>query len=292
MKKFFPFILSGLVFFTGLFSFFVLKTPSPGQVINDYLKARYTNNTKILYDLTSALDQRYRTFEEFKQLNPSPSYVIQETLKELARLITIEKLELDIQGDYATVVVEGVVPNARNPEIYDIIHGQLLSESNQIRKRKLEIRIKAIKGELTFLKFEETIDLVLEGGYWKVYLDWAHAYSVQFTAEKEENLVLDFSVSPEVITLKPGETGKVIYRVFNPSNYDINIKAGHFYEPEESKLYINLLECFCFYEDTLKAGETKEMPVVFRLDWNIPIELTDLLIRYRYYSTNNFPEKL
>ena len=290
MKKFFPFILSGLVFSTGLFSFFVLRPPSPGHVIKDYLKARYTNDTKILYDFASALDRRYRTVEEYKQLNPSASYVVQETLKALARFITIEKQELDIQGDYATVVVKGVVPNASNLEIYEIIHDEILSESKQIRKRKLQIRSKARKGELPFLKFEETIDLVLEDGYWKVYFDWAHVYSVQFTAEKEQNLVLDFSVSPELITLKPGETGKVIYRVFNPSNYDINIKAGHFYEPKESKSYINLLECFCFYEETLKSGETKEMPVVFRLDWNIPVKLTDLIIRYRYYSTNNFPE--
>ena len=48
--------------------------------------------------------------------------------------------------------------------------------------------------------------------------------------------------------------------------------------PELAGAYFNKVECFCFTDTTLKAGETLDMPVVFYVDpdiVNVP-ELKDI----------------
>jgi len=49
------------------------------------------------------------------------------------------------------------------------------------------------------------------------------------------------------------------------------------------------LSCFCFIRQTLKAGESKELPVVVRVNANVPASMKEMKVRYEFYPLQKFP---
>jgi len=54
--------------------------------------------------------------------------------------------------------------------------------------------------------------------------------------------------------------------------------------------YLEIVQCFCFIQQTLAPGEEKEFPLVFRVNWNAPEELKELRVSYEFYPIDKFPE--
>ncbi len=68
------------------------------------------------------------------------------------------------------------------------------------------------------------------------------------------------------ITMKMGETVRIAYRATNLAGAPTAGRATFNVTPELAGAYFNKIECFCFTDTTLKAGETLDMPVVFFVD--------------------------
>jgi cytochrome c oxidase assembly protein subunit 11 len=63
--------------------------------------------------------------------------------------------------------------------------------------------------------------------------------------------------------LKVGETGLAFFKVTNTGDKAVTGRAGFNVVPETAGPYFQKLECFCFTDQTLKAGETREFPVAY-----------------------------
>lgn len=79
---------------------------------------------------------------------------------------------------------------------------------------------------------------------------------------------LSWSFKPTVqkIAVYPGDTALTFFVVSNTAN---EAKSGIFtyhIQPAKAGIYFNKIQCFCFEEQRLKAGETIEMPVLFYID--------------------------
>jgi cytochrome c oxidase assembly protein subunit 11 len=68
------------------------------------------------------------------------------------------------------------------------------------------------------------------------------------------------------MTMQIGETVQAEYRAANLSDRPTTGRATFNVTPDMAGAYFNKVECFCFTESTLKAGETLDMPVVFYVD--------------------------
>jgi cytochrome c oxidase assembly protein subunit 11 len=60
-----------------------------------------------------------------------------------------------------------------------------------------------------------------------------------------------------------GQHGLAFYEVSNPTQRPINVIASYNVTPHYTGPFFNKLECFCFEERIIQAGETKKLPVVY-----------------------------
>ena len=66
--------------------------------------------------------------------------------------------------------------------------------------------------------------------------------------------------------LKIGETGLAFFKVTNNGDKPITGRAIYNVVPESAGAYFQKLECFCFDDQTIAAGQTIEFPVVYFVD--------------------------
>ncbi|WP_018147092.1 cytochrome c oxidase assembly protein [Henriciella marina] len=90
-----------------------------------------------------------------------------------------------------------------------------------------------------------------------------------------------------------GEHGLAFFEVTNTSDRDVSLMASYNVTPHKAGIYYNKLECFCFEERIVKAGETKKLPVVYFVspDMDSDSNLADvrtITLSYTFYETDNF----
>ncbi|MGV3578060.1 cytochrome c oxidase assembly protein [Brevundimonas sp.] len=60
-----------------------------------------------------------------------------------------------------------------------------------------------------------------------------------------------------------GETGIAYFDVTNTSDKPIQARASYNVVPEQTGAYFQKLQCFCFDDQTIAAGETKQFPMQY-----------------------------
>lgn len=89
--------------------------------------------------------------------------------------------------------------------------------------------------------------------------------TVRFNTQTSADLPWTF-IAPAAIRLKLGETGLAFFKVRNNSAQAITGRAVYNVTPDEAGRYFDKIECFCFKNQTLAAGQEAEMPVSFYVD--------------------------
>ena len=102
---------------------------------------------------------------------------------------------------------------------------------------------------------------------------------------------LDWSVKPAApVTNDVGVIQTITYLATNNTDHEISGTASFNVAPSIAGAYFNKIECFCFTEQTLAAGETAEMPVTFFLDPDLDgvAELDtvkEITLSYTFYAS-------
>jgi cytochrome c oxidase assembly protein subunit 11 len=91
-----------------------------------------------------------------------------------------------------------------------------------------------------------------------------------------------FEALDREVTLHPGELHTVRYRVVNTLGRPVTAQAVMSTAPQRAMKYIEKQECFCFKTQTLAAGESREMPVVFRVTADAPRDLETISLSYSF----------
>ena len=116
--------------------------------------------------------------------------------------------------------------------------------------------------------------------------------SVRFDANVIDAPVL-FRPLQTSLDVNLGEHGLAFYEVTNTSRRDVSLMASYNVTPHKAGLYFNKLECFCFTERIIKAGETKKLPVVFFIGPEMDAErnmddVRTITLSYTFYQTDSF----
>jgi cytochrome c oxidase assembly protein subunit 11 len=90
--------------------------------------------------------------------------------------------------------------------------------------------------------------------------------TVRFDANVGAGLPWKFTPEQNSIDVRLGEVVTVLYTVTNMAARETIGQASYNVTPPTTGVYFQKINCFCFTEQRMKAGETREMPVVFYVD--------------------------
>jgi cytochrome c oxidase assembly protein subunit 11 len=90
--------------------------------------------------------------------------------------------------------------------------------------------------------------------------------TIRFDANTAPSLPWVFEPVQRMLEVKVGEENFAYYRATNRSDHAVTGTAVFNVTPQATGAYFNKIQCFCFTKQTLKAGETIELPVSFFVD--------------------------
>ena len=89
--------------------------------------------------------------------------------------------------------------------------------------------------------------------------------TVRFDANVRD-LPWTFTAEQTSQTVKIGETKLAFFKVRNNSDKPITARAVFNVVPQQAGPYFQKLQCFCFTDQTIAAGATVDMPVLYYID--------------------------
>jgi len=119
--------------------------------------------------------------------------------------------------------------------------------------------------------------------------------AIRFDSNVAPGLPWKFEPEENEIKVRIGEVTTAHYKVTNMAAREITAQAGYNVSPPQVGGYFNKINCFCFTQQTMKPGETREMTVVFYVDPSITKDadqddLNTITLSYTFYRIPN-PEK-
>ena len=117
----------------------------------------------------------------------------------------------------------------------------------------------------------------------------AEPLAVRLDANVNPQLNWSFAPVEQEVSLKPGEEITAIYRATNIGAMPSTGTATFNVTPQKAGPYFMKIECFCFTEQTLKPGESVEMPVRFFLDSEIVSDINtsdidEIVLSYTFFK--------
>ena len=114
-------------------------------------------------------------------------------------------------------------------------------------------------------------------------VDLTRKVTIEFDANSRG---LPWSFQPMVrhMVVHPGQLVQVDYEVANVRSEAVTGQAVVSYGPALAGRYVRKLECFCFTQQTLAAGETRRMPVSFVLDASLPADINTVTLSYTFFE--------
>ena len=117
--------------------------------------------------------------------------------------------------------------------------------------------------------------------------------NVRLITSVHPSLPWKFSAKEPNIKIKPGEVKTIEYIVENPSNKTTFGIATFQYHPKELENYFTKLNCFCFYKQTLKAGENNKYSLVILIDPELTKDsktkdIKEVIMQFTFFDYDEF----
>ena len=109
--------------------------------------------------------------------------------------------------------------------------------------------------------------------------------TVIFTGNTMPGLSWSFHPRQTSLRVHPGEINLTSYMAKNNASNSVMGQAVPSITPEIAALSFKKIECFCFTKQTLKSGESKEMPVMFYIKPDLPSDVHTVTLSYAFYNS-------
>ncbi len=107
--------------------------------------------------------------------------------------------------------------------------------------------------------------------------------TVEFLANLDAGLAWEFQPKQAQLQVQPGVFMQATYLARNTTSQTITGQAVPSVAPGQAARYFNKAECFCFTQQTLGPGETREMLVKFVVDPKLPERIKTVTLSYTFF---------
>ena len=119
--------------------------------------------------------------------------------------------------------------------------------------------------------------------------------TVRFDSTVNSSLPWRFKPVQRALNVKAGEQKLAFYSAENLSDKDLTGTATFNVTPHKAAQYFVKIDCFCFTEQRLEAGQTVEMPVSFYVDPEIltdenTADVSTITLSYTFFREKNDKE--
>lgn len=108
--------------------------------------------------------------------------------------------------------------------------------------------------------------------------------TVEFVASVNQGAPWEFRPSVSRMEIHPGEMYQTSFFARNESDEFLVGHAVPSVAPGQAARYLQKTECFCFNTQDFQAGETKDMPVIFFVDPEIPEHVDTVTLSYTFFA--------
>jgi cytochrome c oxidase assembly protein subunit 11 len=143
----------------------------------------------------------------------------------------------------------------------------------------------------TSVRSEELIKPAVAAAYSKD-TEVTRNVTVQFIAVHHMGMPWDFHPNIKSVIVHPGVSTKVTFYAKNNTDHDMVAQAIPSMTPVEAISHFHKIECFCFRQQPLRTGESKDMPLVFQVDKDLPKDIHVITLAYTLFdATSNMARK-
>ncbi len=106
---------------------------------------------------------------------------------------------------------------------------------------------------------------------------------VKFMGVTGSGLPVRFGPSVSSLSIHPGKPVRLSYTFTNMSDDSVYFRAVHSIVPTAAAKEFQLIQCFCFEDQTLAPRETRELPVYFALSPRFPLSVNEIILNYTLF---------
>jgi cytochrome c oxidase assembly protein subunit 11 len=115
-------------------------------------------------------------------------------------------------------------------------------------------------------------------------IDRSRLVTVEFTGTVMPGLPWEMRPLTTSLETHPGEMQQVRYLVRNTSDQPITGQAVPSVTPGQAAQHFEKIECFCFNQQALGPGESREMPLVFVVKPDMDRDVRHITLSYAFFS--------
>jgi cytochrome c oxidase assembly protein subunit 11 len=117
-------------------------------------------------------------------------------------------------------------------------------------------------------------------------IDRSRIVTVEFTGTVMPGLPWEMRPVTPSLDLHPGELHQATFLVRNTSDKTIVGQAVPSVSPGQAAQHFEKLDCFCFSQQTLAPGETKELPLTFIVKPEIDEQIRTVTLSYAFFNVD------
>ncbi len=111
--------------------------------------------------------------------------------------------------------------------------------------------------------------------------------TVKFISNVANSAPLYFEPSVSEMTVQVGKPYNTHYVMKNNSSKQLHTTASPSVTPGKHAEYFKKIECFCFNQQTINAGEVKDLGIQFIIDNELPNDSGDIVLSYTMFDISN-----
>jgi cytochrome c oxidase assembly protein subunit 11 len=106
---------------------------------------------------------------------------------------------------------------------------------------------------------------------------------VKFMGVSATGLPVRFGPSVPLVHVVPGRPVHLEYTFINMSDDSVHFRAVHSIAPMKAAREFQLIQCFCFEDQSLGPRETRVLPVYFALSPRTPADVNEIQLSYTLF---------